>query len=116
VVSSYLAKARSEIAKLERIERSFVVQNLLTLIEKCSKDDDRHHLLKALEQYSKIGGLYVEKPSVNVTTQGPVKIDFGGFDPDKPDFQLDNIQDVEHEEIDGSGVEDGLNEENNEDL
>lgn len=109
-VTTYLNIQRAEIAKLERIERSYVVTHLRKLIADCANDNDRSNLIKSLNLLSEIGGLKVEKPTVNVTTQGPVKIDFGGFDPDKPDFLLDNVQDVEHEDVDGSGVEDGLDE------
>lgn len=115
LVSNYLQKERAEIAKLERIERSYVVTHLRTLIANAANDDDRGNLIKALNLLADIGGLKQEKPTVSVTTQGPVKIDFGGFDPDKPDFLLDNIQDVEHDEVDDSGAESGLDEKENSD-
>ena len=105
-VQEFMAPLLQELSEKEYIKKSEVVQTLKDLIVKCLNDDDRKNLLKAIEQLSKIGGLYQLPPTVALNVSAPeasgnINISFGGWNPDQATTM--NI-----ETIDITDIEDGV--------
>lgn len=56
----------------EDIKLSYIVSKLRTVVEDCVADNDRHHLIKALDMLSKLGGFYTQKVQVSQVVEQPL--------------------------------------------
>ena len=114
-IAAHIALLENDIAKANQIRREDQIKKIVELYETTESENVK---LKCLDMLNKIAGLYIEKPAVNVSTGGDIKIDFGGYQFDKQNsIEQSDAQDINYIDLTAQGAEGGLNEdqENDED-
>lgn len=102
-VQAFIAALQDQIRASENIDKAEIIKTLKRTIAKAEEDNDHANVIKASAELAKIGGLYKDKPDINIAAQGEIQISFGGWNPDV-DAQVSNyINDNDYtEEIDSN--------------
>lgn len=85
----------------EKIDKSFIINELKELAERSKYKDDAKYLIESLDMLCKIGGFYAkENPNnINLLNQGngTIEISFGDFNPDSVDKNVKSLPTAEQD-------------------
>ena len=107
-IQIFIAELQDQLRKAENISKAEIVATLKRTIASCEASGDKGNMLKAIDQLSKIGGLYNDKPTINVQSEGDINISFGGWDPDKATASAQVVDYIEAGDIIDVTPEDGV--------